>query len=194
MTVKRPCASELQTPNSKLQTEMPVQSIDPSTAAILGGVGVIVLLLLARIVQYITEPTVYIEPVESLVTPAEQRFYEALDEAVDGRLLILSKVRVADLLSVTSESRSARYRVFRSIASKHVDFVLVEAKNLRPLAAIELDDSTHRRLDRRKRDELLDDLFAKANLPLIRFKTASTYSPRSIEAQIEEALGETWKA
>jgi len=173
---------------------MPVQSIDPSTAAILGGVGVIVLLLLARIVQYITEPTVYIEPVESLVTPAEQRFYEALDEAVDGRLLILSKVRVADLLSVTSESRSARYRVFRSIASKHVDFVLVEAKDLRPLAAIELDDSTHRRLDRRKRDELLDDLFAKANLPLIRFKTASTYNPRSIEAQIEEALGETWKA
>ena len=173
---------------------MPVQSIDPSTAAILGGVGVIVLLLLARIVQYITEPTVYIEPVESLVTPAEQRFYEALDEAVDGRLLILSKVRVADLLSVTSESRSARYRVFRSIASKHVDFVLVEAKNLRPLAAIELDDSTHRRLDRRKRDELLDDLFAKANLPLIRFKTGSTYNPRSIEAQIEEALGQTWKA
>ena len=173
---------------------MPVQSIDPSTAAILGGVGVIVLLLLARIVQYITEPTVYIESVESLVTPAEQRFYEALDEAVDGRLLILSKVRVADLLSVTSESRSARYRVFRSIASKHVDFVLVEAKDLRPLAAIELDDSTHRRLDRRKRDELLDDLFAKANLPLIRFKTGSTYNPRSIEAQIEEALGETWKA
>ena len=173
---------------------MPVQSIDPSTAAILGGVGVIVLLLLARIVQYITEPTVYIEPVESLVTPAEQRFYEALDEAVDGRLLILSKVRVADLLSVTSESRSARYRVFRSIASKHVDFVLVEAKNLRPLAAIELDDSTHRRLDRRKRDELLDDLFAKANLPLIRFKTGSTYNPRSIEAQIEQALGQTWKA
>ena len=173
---------------------MPVQSIDPSTAAILGGVGVIVLLLLARIVQYITEPTVYIESVESLVTPAEQRFYEALDEAVDGRLLILSKVRVADLLSVTSESRSARYRVFRSIASKHVDFVLVEAKDLRPLAAIELDDSTHRRLDRRKRDELLDDLFAKANLPLIRFKTGSTYNPRSIEAQIEQALGQTWKA
>src|SRR6516165_3827149 len=173
---------------------MAIQSIDPSTAAILVGVGMIFLILLAWFVQYVIEPTVYIEPVESLVTPAEQRFYEALDQAVDGRFMILSKVRVADLLSVTSESRSARYRIFRSIASKHVDFVLVEAKNLRPLAAIELDDSTHRRLDRRKRDELLDDLFAKANLPLIRFKTGSTYNPRSIEAQIEEALGQTWKA
>src|SRR5215470_7349212 len=105
---------------------MPVQSIDPSTAAILGGVGVIVLLLLARIVQYITEPTVYIESVESLVTPAEQRFYEALDEAVDGRLLILSKVRVADLLSVTSESATnsstiySRRRICLSSASKRL--------------------------------------------------------------------------
>jgi very-short-patch-repair endonuclease len=173
---------------------MAVQSIDPSTATIVGGVGMILLLLLAWFVRYITEPVVYIEPVESLVTAAEQRFYEALDEAVDGRLMILSKVRVADLLSVTSENRSARYRIFRSIASKHVDFVLVEARDLRPLAAIELDDSTHRRRDRRKRDELLDDLFAKAKLPLLRFKTASTYNRRSIEARFEEALGETWKA
>ena len=173
---------------------MALQSIDPWTATIVGGVGMILLLLLAWLVRYITEPVVYIEPVESLVTAAEQRFYEALDEAVDGRLMILSKVRVADLLSVTSESRSARYRVFRSIASKHVDFVLVEARDLRPLAAIELDDSTHRRRDRRKRDELLDDLFAKAKLPLLRFKTASTYNPRSIEARFEEALRERWEA
>jgi hypothetical protein len=69
---------------------MAVQSIDPSTATIVGGVGMILLLLLAWFVRYITEPVVYIEPVESLVTAAEQRFYEALDEAVDGRLMILS--------------------------------------------------------------------------------------------------------
>src|ERR1700737_3783352 len=96
--------------------QMAMQSIDPSTAAILGAAGIIFLLLLAWFVRYITEPTVYIEAVESLVTPAEQKFYEALDEAIDGRLLILSKVRVADLLSVTSESRSARHRIFWSIA------------------------------------------------------------------------------
>ena len=170
--------------------QMAMQSIDPSTAAILGAAGIIFLLLLAWFVRYITEPTVYIEAVESLVTPAEQKFYEALDEAIDGRLLILSKVRVADLLSVTSESRSARHRIFWSIACKHVDFVLVEAQHLRPLAAIELDDSTHQRADRRKRDELLDELFERAEFPLLRFKTASTYSPRLIEEQVEKALGE----
>jgi uncharacterized protein DUF2726 len=173
---------------------MAVQLIDPSTAIVLGCAGTVLLLLLARFVRYISEPTVYVEPVKSLVTPAEQRFYEVLDEAIDGRLMIMSKVRVADLLNVTSERPPARHRVFRSIACKHVDFVLVEAQNLRPLAAIELDDSTHQRADRRKRDELLDDLFEKADFPLLRFKTSSIYSPRSIEAQVGDALGETWKA
>ena len=172
---------------------MTLQSTDPSTVAVLSGTIAVLLLLVARLVRYFAEPTVYIEPVQSLVTPAEQKFYEALDEAIDGRLMILSKVRVADLLSVTSESGPARQRVFRSIACKHVDFLLVEAHNLRPLAAIELDDSTHRRGDRRKRDALLDDLFQKAELPLLRFKTASAYSERSIQAQVEEAIGETWK-
>ena len=172
---------------------MTLQSTDPSTVAGLCGAGAVLLLLLAWLVRYFVEPAVYIEPVQSLVTPAEQKFYEALDEAIDGRLMILSKVRVADLLSVTSESGPARQRVFRSIACKHVDFLLAEAQNLRPLAAIELDDSTHRRADRRKRDKLLDDLFEKAELPLLRFKTASAYSLRSIEEQVEEAIGGTWK-
>jgi len=172
---------------------MTLQSTDPSTVAVLCAAGAVLLLLVAWLVRYFVEPTVYIEPVQSLVTPAEQKFYEALDEAIDGRLIILSKVRVADLLSVTSESGPARQRVFRSIACKHVDFLLVEAQNLRPLAAIELDDSTHRRGDRRKRDELLDDLFQKAELPLLHFKTASAYNPRSIQARMEEAIGKTWK-
>jgi single-stranded DNA-specific DHH superfamily exonuclease len=172
---------------------MTLQSTDPSSVAVLCGAGAVFLLLLARLVRYFVEPAIYIEPVQSLITPAEQKFYEALDEAIDGRLMILSKVRVADLFSVTSESGPARQRIFRSIACKHVDFLLAEPQNLRPLAAIELDDATHRRSDRQKRDELLDDLFEKAELPLLRFKTASAYSPRSIEVQVKEAIGETWK-
>jgi Protein of unknown function (DUF2726) len=165
-------------------------SIDPATAAVLGAAGAAFLLLLGWLVHFLTEPTVYIERVESLLTPAEQKFYEALDEAIDGRLMILSKVRLADLLNLTSESSSARSRVFRSIASKHVDFVLVEPANLRPLAAIELDDSTHQHSDRRKRDLLLEDLFHKAALPLLRFKTAARYDHRTIEAEVAEVLGE----
>ena len=166
---------------------MLVQSIDPWTVVLcFTGAGVI--LVLIRVVRHFLQPTVYVEPVDTLLTATEQKFYEALDTAIDGRLLILSKVRIADLFHVTSASPSARHRVFRSIACKHVDFVLAGAENLRPVAAIELDDSSHQRADRRLRDELLDDLFQKAEFPLIRFRTAAAYSPRMIEERVDEVV------
>jgi hypothetical protein len=166
---------------------MMVQSIDPWTVGLYcAAAGVIVLLV--RIIRFFLQQTVYVEPVDTLLTATEQRFYEALDTAVDGRLLILSKVRIADLFHVTSASNSARHRVFRSIACKHVDFVLAEADNLRPLVAIELDDSSHQRADRRLRDKLLDDLFQKAAFPLVRFRAAATYCPRMIEERLEQVL------
>jgi very-short-patch-repair endonuclease len=166
---------------------MMVQSIYPWTA-ILCGAGSGVILLLVWVIRHFLQPAVHVEPVETLLTAAEQKFYEALDAAIDGRLLILSKVRIADLLVVTSASRSARHRVFWSIACKHVDFVLAEAENLHPIAAIELDDSSHQRADRRRRDQLLDELFDKAAFPLLRFRTAAAYSPRLIEERVQEVV------
>ncbi len=164
-----------------------VQSIDPWTVVACSA-GSATILLLIWILRRLLQPTVHIEPVDTLLTAAEQKFYEALDAAIDGRLLILSKVRLADLLVVTSASRSARYRVFRSIACKHVDFVLAEVENLHPIAAIELDDSSHQRADRRLRDQLLDDLFEKAAFPLLRFRAAANYSSRLIEERVEEVV------
>jgi len=152
------------------------------------GAGSAGILLLIWVIRHFLQPTVHVEPVQSLLTAAEQKFYEALDAAIDGRFLILSKVRVADLLTVTSANGAARYRVFRSIACKHVDFVLAEAENLQPMAAIELDDSSHQRADRRLRDQLLDDLFEKAAFPLLRFRAAASYSPRLIEERVGEVV------
>ena len=166
---------------------MMVQLIDPWTAGLCSA-GSIAILFLIWVIRFFLQPTVQVEPVETLLTAAEQKFYEALDAAIDGRLVILSKVRLADLFIVTSASRPARHRVFRSIACKHVDFVLAEAANHRPIAAVELDDSSHQRADRRLRDQLLDDLFEKAEFPLLRFRTAASYSPRVIEERVEEVV------
>jgi Protein of unknown function (DUF2726) len=170
-----------------VDTLMMVQFIDP-WAVVLCFAGAGVILFLARVVRHFLQPTVYVEPVDTLLTPTEQKFYEALDRAIDGRLLILSKVRIADLFHVTSASRSARHRVFRSIACKHVDFLLAGAEDLRPVAAIELDDSSHQRADRRLRDKLLDDLFQQAAFPLIRFRAAPAYSPRMIEERVDQVV------
>lgn len=163
--------------------------IDSWIATIIGLGIALLLLIVVWIIRYFLEPVVYIEAVESLLTPTEQKFYEALDSAIDGRLVILAKVRVADLLNLSSKSQSARYRLFMSIACKHIDFVLAEVEDLHPVAAVELDDSSHQRADRRKRDELLNNLFERAELPLLRFPTSTLYNPRKIEERVWEVIG-----
>ena len=82
--------------------------------------GVLLLIVLIWVVRSLLEPTVQVEPVKSMLTPAEQRFYEALDAAIDGRLAILSKVRIADLFNVTSANGAARLRVFRAGETIHL--------------------------------------------------------------------------
>jgi hypothetical protein len=136
------------------------------------------------------EPRVYLSVVESLLTPAEQLFYRNLDAAVAGRLQILCKVRLADLLQVASKDPKERHRLFRKIAAKHVDFLLVEPGRLEPILAIELDDSSHNRSDRRERDRFLDELFGIVEFPLLRVKAANSYSPRQILRAIEEVAGQ----
>ncbi|MBV9297908.1 MAG: DUF2726 domain-containing protein, partial [Verrucomicrobia bacterium] len=91
---------------------MMFQSIDPWTTVLCcaGSAGILLILAFGHFLQ----SKVHVEPVRTLLTAAEQKFYKALDSAIDGRLVILSKVRLADLFVVTSASRSARYRVFRS--------------------------------------------------------------------------------
>ena len=133
-------------------------------------------------------PTVYLSVVDSLLTPAEKIFYEQLDLVIDGRLQILCKVRLADLIEVESRQAEERNRVFRRIASKHIDFVLAEPGNLTPVLAIELDDSSHERADRRERDEYLQELFETVRFPLLRIKASGSYNRKALVDALEQAL------
>jgi hypothetical protein len=133
-------------------------------------------------------PAVYLSVVDSVLTPAEQIFYEQLDLVIDGRLQILCKVRLADLIQVESRHSEERNRVFRRISSKHIDFLLAEPGNLAPVLAIELDDSSHDRPDRRERDEYLQELFETVRFPLLRIKASASYNRRALVDALEQAL------
>ena len=112
-------------------------------------------------------------------------------------MLICCKVRLADLLNVTSSDPAERQKLFRRIAAKHVDFVLADPSDLEPFAVIELDDSSHDRSDRRERDLFVDRLFATVRFPIIRVKAAGRYNVRELKEKIEMAAkkrnGETAK-
>lgn len=125
---------------------------------------------------------------ERLVTKAELRFYRALQKAAGKDFDIFAMVRIADILAVPQE-HAQRRKWLGKILAKHVDFVLCEPANLTPLMAIELDDASHERPDRRERDEFVDHAFESAGLPLLRIKNNSSYDPAALRQLIDEHLG-----
>lgn len=130
-----------------------------------------------------------------LLTKAERSFLAALDAAVSGGhglegVRVMCKVRLADLVYLPKglEARS-RTRQQNRVNQKHVDFVLVSEKELRPLVVIELDDSTHQREDRVARGGFVDRALGAAGLPLVRVAAARGYSPRELAGRVREVVG-----
>lgn len=120
----------------------------------------------------------------SLLTRNEQKFFAALQRAVQNDWNIFAMVRLADVLRVEAEAHQ-RQAWQNKINCKHVDFVLCDHYNLQPVLAIEVDDRTHLRQDRQRRDQFLNDAMQQAGLPLLRITAASKYDPAEIRAQLE---------
>lgn len=84
-------------------------------------------------------------------------------------MYVLSKVRLLDVIH-TCESIPSRDRVSQNnrIDRMHIDFVLIDTKDLSFVCAIELDDSSHFYASVKKRDEKKDLAFKLAQCSLIR--------------------------
>lgn len=59
---------------------------------------------------------------------------------------------------------------------------------MKPLFGIELDDASHKRSDRQKRDVFMDDVFRTANLSLLRVPIQRSYSRDEIVSKIAPLL------
>src|SRR2546422_10863297 len=87
-------------------------------------------------------------PKSSLLTPSEAAFYRALELAVGHRFVVFAKVRMLDLCA--DLERRTNFVAFTKVVSKHLDFVLCEPDGFRPVLAVELDDRSHLRQERRR--------------------------------------------
>jgi hypothetical protein len=121
------------------------------------------------------------------LTPAERAFFRVLRDAVGDEYALFAKVRVADILKVRQGEKDFAVH-FNRISAKHVDFLLCDPSDVSPVLAIELDDATHERADRRRRDAFLDEAFASAGLPLARFRAGTAYDPAQLADEIAEAI------
>lgn len=127
---------------------------------------------------------------DSLFSAAERSFLGVVERNLPVGVRIFGKVRLEDFLGVVrgleaGERQAARNRINR----KHVDFLLVRATDLKPLAAIELDDRSHDEADRQQRDSFVDSAFASAGLPILHVPAHTAYNPGEIKAKISALLG-----
>ncbi len=131
-----------------------------------------------------SSPALSYRAAPSLLTPTESQFYAALVEAVGPMAVIQCKVRLADLLLTAPHDLAA----FRRVSQKHVDFVLCDRATLRPRVAVELDDHTHQREDRRRRDDFVDRAYAQAGLPLVHLPVQERYSAAQLLGELQQFL------
>ena len=101
-----------------------------------------------------------------------------------------SKVKLSDLFYAKTgdfgKNRSYNNRIDR----KHVDFLLCNAKNLKPILGIELDDKSHQRVDRQERDDFINHVFEAAKLPLIHVFVQRSYSQSELKSKLSAYLSE----
>ena len=125
---------------------------------------------------------------EYLLSVNERKFYYALDQiARQNKFCVFSKVRLEDLLWIPKGTEE-RYAHRNRIKSRHVDFVICDSKDIKPLLVIELDDSSHCRKDRQERDKFFDEVFKTAGIPLLRFQTQKFYNVSEISKKISTTL------
>jgi very-short-patch-repair endonuclease len=122
------------------------------------------------------------------MSEAEKKFYFVLAEILGKDYLIFSKVRMADLLYLPKMSNSDFYHYQNKIQAKHVDFLICDKENIKPLLAIELDDSSHLKMDRILRDKLVDKIFESAKLPILHIKFSNNCDSNILLDQINKVV------
>ena len=125
---------------------------------------------------------------DDFLSPAEQSFYLVLKHTVSDWALICPKVNLFDLFYVKYSNQKRFWKYMEKINRKHVDFLLCDPKTAKPLLGIELDDKSHERSDRKVRDELVDNVFSAANLPLARIPVKHSYSTSELESLLRQHI------
>ncbi|MBI3823646.1 MAG: DUF2726 domain-containing protein, partial [Planctomycetes bacterium] len=81
----------------------------------------------------------------------------------------------------------------RKIAQKHVDFVLCERASSRIVLVIELDDRSHHRPERKRRDLFINQLFRDADILLLRHRAQCYYQPTALKKFLRSQRRPDWQ-
>lgn len=116
-----------------------------------------------------------------VMTETERKFYEQIKPSINENYILLSKVRLWDIIDTTAKEK--QYIYTNKIKSKHIDF-LITNKEAEPIIAIEIDDKSHEQAKRKDSDEFKNKAFEAAGIKLIRVKPQKVYDINKIINEI----------
>jgi hypothetical protein len=121
---------------------------------------------------------------QSLLTPSEQNFLDGLEQVVGDRYRIECQVQLSRIVTpLDANEHFTNYQDFNRVKAKSIDFVLYD-KNYRPYLCIELDDRSHLRWDRMKRDAFVDQVMKGVGLRIVHIPAAYSYNLDKLDATI----------
>lgn len=123
-----------------------------------------------------------------VMTDHELKYYKILNEAVGENYYILAQAHLSAFLEHKVPNGQNWKVAFRHINGKSIDYLLCDKQTLAPLLAIELDDASHEKQDRRLRDEEVERIFTDAKLPLMRVASHGEISPESLLEKIKSLI------
>lgn len=121
----------------------------------------------------------------SLLNTTEKRLFDTLVSIVGPTKYICPKVRIADIITMAIDKTDTDYwSKLNSITQKHVDFVICDRNTFVPLAVVELDGGSHYETARIARDQLVDNAFNEAQIPIIHIPTSKLSDTNFIAIQL----------
>jgi len=122
-----------------------------------------------------------------VMTSRENECFKILNEIFSSKWFVVPQVHLSALLDYRVKGQNWN-AAFRHINGKSVDFVLIGKESYRVICAIELDDSTHNKPERKERDVEIERMFEEARIPLARIAKFESMTKPEIAKVVTDAI------
>jgi Protein of unknown function (DUF2726)/Topoisomerase DNA binding C4 zinc finger len=144
-------------------------------------IAIAVLALLATLLKNnqgtTSGPEIAFDSQGELFSPAERSFLGVLEKALGDDYRVFGKVRLGDIVKPTRGlSNSQRQTALNKVNRKHLDLLVCRADDLSFVVAVELDDQSHQRKDRKSRDLFVDEALESARIRIVHIPAQKSYN------------------
>lgn len=111
---------------------------------------------------------------KDFLTFRERDFFGQVILSVGVDYFVFPQVRLVDVITPSVsryKNNSLYFKLFRSLSQYSIDFIIVRKNDFHVVCVVELDDSTHDRPDRVKRDLKVNAALESANIFILRSRS-----------------------